>query len=68
MAQAAVQDRITVGSVQMIALFDTVSHSLASVSSPGVPATEWAKYPGVVSPEGRLKTNSGCFLIHFQGI
>ena len=66
MAQAAGPDRVTVGGVQMIALSDTVNDSLASVSFPDIPATKWAKYPGVVSPEGRLKTNRGCFLVYSQ--
>ena len=67
MTQAPVRDKVTVGNVEMISLSDGEKESLASFSFPDVPAADWAKYPGVVSPEGKLKGNFACFVIRSQG-
>jgi len=61
------QYKVSVGDVEIISLSDAINEHLAATVFPKVSAAEWDMYPGTVSPEGKLKTNYGCFVVRSQG-
>ena len=61
------QCKVSVGDVEIISLSDAMNEHVAANVFPKVSATEWDRYPGTVSPEGKLKTNYGCFAVRSQG-
>lgn len=59
--------KVSVGSVEIISLSDGTNEFPAANVFPKVSTDEWERYPGTVSPEGKLKTNFGCFVVRSQG-
>jgi len=59
--------KVSVGNVEIISLSDGTNEFPANNVFPNVTSGEWARYPGTVSPDGKLKTNFGYFAIRSQG-
>ena len=59
--------KVSVGNVEIISLSDGAGENLMKNVFPGVSPTEWKRYPDFISPEGKLKSNYGCFAIRSGG-
>ena len=59
--------KVSVGDVEIISLSDCMYEHVAVRLFPKVSPADWDRYPGVVSSNGTLKINYGCFAVRSQG-
>ena len=60
------ENKISIGDVVVTSVTDGIEEVPASTVFPKVPIASWSEYPGMLSPEGKLKTNFGSFVIRSQ--